>query len=80
MGADKLDHPSLARPLPNGDVIANDDDNHRVIVIDPKTNLIVWQYGHTGASGTAPGWLNTPDGTDLLPPYSLSRTNPGPIP
>ena len=36
-----LDRPALALPLPNGDIIANDDYNHRVIVVDPKTDRIV---------------------------------------
>ncbi len=79
-GADHLDKPSLAKPLPNGDIIANDDNNHRVIVVDPSTNRIVWQYGHTGAPGTGPGWLNTPDGMDFAPPHSLAATIPGPTP
>jgi hypothetical protein len=42
-----------------------------VIVIDPHTNRIVWQYGHTGQPGRAPGYLNDPDGVDLAPPHSL---------
>ncbi len=70
-GPDELNHPSLALPLPNGDILANDDYNHRVIVVDPRTNRIVWQYGHTGVTGTAPGYLNNPDGVDLASPYSL---------
>ncbi len=70
-----LDHPSLALPLPNGDVLVNDDYNHRVIVIDPVTNKIVWQYGHTGVAGRAPGYLNGPDGVDLVPPDSLLITH-----
>jgi outer membrane protein assembly factor BamB len=70
-GRDQLNHPSLALPLPNGDVLVNDDYNHRVIVVDPKTNRIVWQYGHTGVSGTAPGYLSIPDGVDLATPHSL---------
>lgn len=70
-GADALDHPSLAVPLPNGDILANDDYNDRVIVVDPRTNRIVWQYGHTGQPGSAPGYLNVPDGVDLAPPFSL---------
>jgi len=70
-GKDALDHPSLAEVLPNGMVIANDDANHRVIVVDPKTNRIVWQYGHRGKKGREPGFLNTPDGVDLAPPHSL---------
>ena len=78
-GAQSLSHPSLALPLPNGDVVINDDDNHRVIVVDPRTNQVVWQYGHTGRSGTAPGYLSTPDGMDLVPPLSLWSPHPGGI-
>ena len=67
-GPGELNHPSLGVMLPNGMVLLNDDFNDRVIVIDPKTDRIVWQYGHTGVAGSAPGYLNTPDGMDLLPP------------
>jgi N-acetylneuraminic acid mutarotase len=70
-----LNHPSLALPLPNGDILVNDDYNHRVIVIDPVKNKIVWQYGHTGVPGTAPGYLNDPDGVDLVPPDSMLITH-----
>jgi hypothetical protein len=69
-GKEALDHPSLALPLPNGDVICNDDRNHRVIVIDPRTNKIVWQYGISGRAGRKAGMLANPDGVDLAPPYS----------
>ncbi len=70
-GRDTLARPTLAEPLPNGDILATDDDNNRVIVVDPRTNKIVWQYGHTGVAGRAPGYLADPDGADLAPPYSL---------
>jgi hypothetical protein len=70
-----LNHPSLGLPLPNGDLLVNDDFNHRVIVIDPVTNRIVWQYGHKGVPGSAPGYLNDPDGVDLTPPNSLNITH-----
>ncbi len=70
-GRRALNSPSLAEPLPNGDVLANDDHNNRVIVIDPRTNRIVWQYGHTHVVGSQPGYLSDPDGVDLAPPYSL---------
>jgi outer membrane protein assembly factor BamB len=66
-GPDRLAKPSLAVRWPNGLIAANDDYNERVIVIDPRTKKIVWQYGHTGVSGTAAGYLNKPDGIDLLP-------------
>ncbi len=70
-GDPQLDHPSLALPLPNGDFLVNDDFNDRVIVVDPRTDRIVWQYGHTRRPGTGPGYLRRPDGVDLAPPYSL---------
>ena len=66
-GVDRLNKPSLAIRLPNGLIAANDDWNHRVIVVDPRTKRIVWQYGHTGVPGIAPGYLDKPDGMDLLP-------------
>jgi PQQ-like domain len=72
---DELNHPSLAEPLPNGDVLLTDDYDDRVVVVDPHTNRIVWQYGHDGVAGSAPGYLNNPDGLDLLPPDSLLTTH-----
>ena len=76
-GAAALDQPSLALPLPNGDVLANDDNNDRVIVVDPRTNRVVWQYGHTHVAGAGEGFLSDPDGVDLAPPYSLAGRFPG---
>jgi hypothetical protein len=73
-GPDRLAKPSLAVRWPNGLIAANDDYNHRVIVIDPRTKKIVWQYGHTGVSGTGPGYLSKPDGLDLLPANALVRS------
>ena len=70
-----LNQPSLALPLPNGNILVNDDFNHRVIVIDPAASRIVWQYGHTGVAGQGPGYLNDPDGVDLVPPDSLMITH-----
>ncbi|HXD70498.1 MAG TPA: PQQ-binding-like beta-propeller repeat protein [Gaiellales bacterium] len=66
-GPGMLDHPSLAAMLPNGDVIVGDDFNDRVVVIDPRTKRIVWQYGHTAVGGTAPGYLHIPDGFEFIP-------------
>ncbi len=61
----KLDHPSLARELPTGDIIVADDLRHRVIVIDRKTKEIIWQYGVTDVTGHKPGYLFYPDGFDI---------------
>jgi len=71
-GRAALNHPSLAMPLPNGDILANDDRNERVIVIDLRTNQIAWQYGHTHVAGRGPGYLANPDGLDLAPPNNLT--------
>jgi hypothetical protein len=65
-GKGMLDHPSLAERLPDGLICVNDDYRHRVVVIDPATRRIVWQYGRTDRAGTAPGMLSIPDGFDLL--------------
>ncbi len=78
-GAAALDHPSLALPLPNGDVLINDDRNDRVIVVDPHTDRVVWQYGVTGVAGRAPGRLSLPDGVDLAPPFSEDQTRLRPL-
>ena len=70
-GSQALDQPSLALPLPNGDVLASDDFNDRVVVVDPRTDQIVWQYGHTHIPGRQAGYLARPDGVDLATPYGL---------
>ena len=70
-GPDELNQPSLAVRWPNGMIAANDDYNERVIVIDPVTKRIVWQYGHLGVASSAAGFLDKPDGIDLLPAARL---------
>lgn len=62
-----LDQPSLAVPWPNGLIAITDDWHHRIVVIDKATKQVVWSYGHLNQPGTAPGYLNKPDGLDLLP-------------
>jgi outer membrane protein assembly factor BamB len=66
-GAGRLDHPSLATPLADGTVSINDDFRNRVVVIDPTTMRIVWQYGHTDVAGSGPGYLWMPDGHQPIP-------------
>jgi hypothetical protein len=62
-----LNHPSLAFGLPNGDIAINDDYKDRVVIVDPRTDKIVWQYGHAGVPGRGADALNTPDGMDFIP-------------
>jgi hypothetical protein len=74
-GPGALDHPSLAIRLPNGLIAVNDDYRDRVVLIDPTTHRIVWQYGHTDVHGAGPGHLYTPDGMDFLP-WSVAMGDP----
>ena len=72
-GPGMLDHPSLAMRIRPDLIAVTDDYRHRVVLIDVRTRRIVWQYGHTDRKGTAPGYLNTPDGLDFLPRADLPR-------
>ena len=74
-GAGALNHPSLALMLPNGLIAVNDDYRDRVVLISRKRKRIVWQYGHTDISGSAAGFLNTPDGMDFLP-FGVAASDP----
>ena len=65
-GSGALDQPSLALPIGRGLIAATDDYGQRVVVIDRRTKRIVWQYGHQGQAGSAAGYLNKPDGLDLI--------------
>jgi outer membrane protein assembly factor BamB len=75
-GNARLNHPSLAERLPSGDIAVNDDYRQRVVIIDPRTKKIVWQYGVTGHPGTGPNHLHIPDGFDLLSPEGETPTHP----
>ena len=75
-GDGALKKPSLAEQLPNGLIMTNDDYRNRVVIIDPKYNAIVWQYGLTDTAGTAVGMLSIPDGFDLLLPNGTTPTHP----
>lgn len=75
-GARMLDHPSLAEVLPGGFIATNDDYRDRVVIIDPRSKRIVWQYGHTDSAGRQPGYLHIPDGFDLLLPDHTTPTHP----
>ena len=66
-GRGRLDHPSLATPLPDGTISINDDFRHRLVIVDPATNTIVWQYGTTDQPGRTANHLQVPDGHEPLP-------------
>ena len=82
-GPGALDRPSLAVRWPNGMIAITDDWHHRIVVVDPRTKRIVWQYGHLGIPSAAAGYLSKPDGLDLLPaavhgPARIERPRPDP--
>lgn len=56
--ADGLLHqPDKAYKINDFEVLVNDGNNRRVIIIDQRTNKIVWQYGATLRMGSTPGLL-----------------------
>ena len=65
-GPGALDHPSLAFRISHDLIAINDDYRHRVVLVSIRRKRIVWQYGHTDRPGRGHGFLNTPDGLDLL--------------
>ena len=62
-----LDHPSIAIRLPNGYVAIADDHGARVIIVDPATNQVRWQYGVKNQPGRSANHLGVPDGIDFRP-------------
>lgn len=49
--------PDKSFKINDHEVVINDGNNRRVIIVDQPTNEIVWQYGHTLEMGTASGYL-----------------------
>ncbi|MDI3316480.1 MAG: PQQ-binding-like beta-propeller repeat protein [Bacillota bacterium] len=76
-GAGRLRLPSLAIRLPNGLVAVNDDADHRVVVIDPASDSIVWQFGVTGVPGDDATHLDVPDGMNWVPASVAARLAAG---
>jgi hypothetical protein len=58
-GAEQLNHTSIAIPLASNRVAICDDFNNRIVVVDPTTSAVVWQW-----SGNATYSLLHPDGID----------------
>jgi hypothetical protein len=58
-GAAQLDHPSIAIPLASNRIAICDDFNNRIVIVDPTTSAVVWQW-----SGGTTTRLLRPDGLD----------------
>jgi hypothetical protein len=69
-GSGELDHPSLATRIAPGLIAINDDFRNRVVLVRLRDRRIIWQYGHTDIASRRNGYLDTPDGLDLLPTSS----------
>ena len=76
-GPRALNHPSLAVPLSDGTIVLNDDFRHRVLVIDPRTNRIVWQFGRTDHPGRSLDQLDGPDGVNVVPVGAIAAAASG---
>jgi hypothetical protein len=76
-GAAMLDHPTQAAMLPSGMIVVSDSNRHRVVVIDPATSTIVWQYGELDVAGSGPNQLDVPGGFDLLATDGSTPLHPG---
>lgn len=61
-GAAQLDHPSIAIPLASNRIAICDDFNNRIVIVDPTTSTVVWQW-----SGGTTFRLLRPDGLDYRP-------------
>ncbi len=53
----QLHQPDKSWKLNDHEVLINDGNNRRVIIVDQNTNEIVWQYGVTKKMGSGPGLL-----------------------
>ena len=47
-------------------IISNQEDNHTIVEIGYPSGKLLWQYGHPGQPGSAPGYLDQPDDAYLL--------------
>lgn len=61
----KLDEPHKAWKINSHEVVINDSNDREVIVVDQRTNQVVWQYGQYHVIGTGPDELD--GNTSVLP-------------
>jgi hypothetical protein len=48
------------------EIISNQEQNQTIVIIGFPSGKVLWQYGHPGQPGTAPGYLHEPDDAYLL--------------
>jgi len=52
-----IHQPDKSFKINDHEVVINDGNNRRVIIVDQRTNDIVWQYGENMKMGSEPGFL-----------------------
>jgi len=52
-----IHQPDISFKINDHEVLINDGNNRRVIIVDQNTNQIVWQYGHTLQMSSSTGYL-----------------------
>jgi hypothetical protein len=48
-------------------IISNQEEQHTIQIVSYPQGKVVWTYGHVNQSGSAPGYLHTPDDAYQLP-------------
>jgi outer membrane protein assembly factor BamB len=73
-----LHQPDKAYKIGAHEVLINDGNNRRVIIVDQRTNEIVWQYGVTLKMSNKPGYLrgNTHAVPVVLEPWGTPLRDP----
>jgi len=84
-------YPSASRPAPSGGfyfpddafflrhgsaIISNQEGNDTIVILSYPSGKVLWTYGHPRVSGSAPGYLNTPDDAYYLKNGDVSVADP----
>ena len=57
----------------SGSIISQQEHQQTIQVISFPEGRVVWHYGHPNVSGSAHGYLSTPDDAYLLPDGTRTR-------
>lgn len=63
---EQLNKPHASTDTPDGRVMISDTDNHRVLEVDPKSNVMTWSFGKQGFPATGNEGFNRPRSAQAL--------------
>ena len=69
--------PRDAQRLSDGRTLVVDEAGHRVVILSPTGDQVVWQYGETDVAGSGMGHLDTPVSAELLSDGSILIADAG---